>query len=514
MGSAIVSTPAVVSRNTVLDDIRAQEIESLKDRGFTSSRLEAIRESTSEMSPERLATIRSSPPVLSSDNPLPSEEQRKEPRSPVSPASLRLLKRSDSFGSKSTSTVQLALEAGERIPNSPVVVYKNSQGQNYSQRPSHKREDSHELLRRLARVTSSSPSPGRVSRPTIERQDSPLAPEPDQVSRDEEPTNGTSHPKPKQLGFVTANSSVNGLDSSEKENIAPRLVGQNSAAAASSDRQADITQIGEENVSTLSTMKTPRVIGAWVDTPGPATGRRTTLDALTGHSSRRPVSPRKQNSPKKASPVKALTRKALSGPSEPANANGSPKREPRLPSSALDAIVGRARSQDEEDGIADNLGDSTIDSLEDILAPSRDESAFELDEDTLLGLQIPKGTPRNEAERLRQREVLALHSMNVRLRATRTSIRDADRGLRRVEHELDKIDEASVSRKEHRHAHGECNRCGCPADGHYVSPWRTMWTAGTELFYCKNAEGQLRLTNVGWWSVLLCIWLVTELALW
>jgi hypothetical protein len=59
-------------------------------------------------------------------------------------------------------------------------------------------------------------------------------------------------------------------------------------------------------------------------------------------------------------------------------------------------------------GASTDYGDDTINSLEEMIATPTGE----VKEDTLQGLQPPTVTPRNEAERQRQQELLSLHRMS------------------------------------------------------------------------------------------------------
>lgn len=512
MGSILASTPAPHRRNTFLDDIRAEEIESLKDRAIATSRLDAMRETASE----RL-TSTGAARTASSENMRANNESTGHSHPPQSPITIKslTLKRSGSLNSAKTS-FQLALEGGDRRPDAPTVDLNASQGQIYPARPSHKREDSHDLLRRLARVSSSSPSPGRPNRrSSSDLHGSPLAQAEGSKGKEtasteeiQKPTLPTPDPTP--------DAEPKNLDNSEKENIAPETRPEDRASHPPIKKPILYYPEADENVSKSPPLTTPRAIGAWVDTPGVRTGRKAVLDNTT-QATRGRTPPKKQGSQKKASPVKALSKKALGDVLQavPSNILGNAtKREPQLPSSALDAIVGRAKAKEQTKSAKDDFGDSTIESLEELLGGGDDTTTNvdEPDEDTLLGLPIPKGTPKNDAERQRQREALVLHKMNARLRATRTSIRDADRGLRRVEHELERIDDAEAPKQEVKshNDHGHCGRCGCPANGHYISPWNMMWSACAGLVSYRHRDGRLRPTRLGWICIVFLLWTISE----
>lgn len=160
---------------------------------------------------------------------------------------------------------------------------------------------------------------------------------------------------------------------------------------------------------------------------------------------------------------------------------------PQLPSSALQSLVREAKVHDRRQST--DYGDSTINSLEDLIFPLP-ENAEGVDEDTLQGLQLPTSTPRNEAERQRQQELLHLHRMNDRLRAARTSIRDASRGMKRVEDRVEHADDDAIGEQV---VH---SKCSCTADGHSFSLW--SWSRS---FVWQARIKSLRQTSNSWWKV-------------
>src|SRR3569833_1746230 len=149
--------------NTKIDEIRAREIESLSKKALATARLDAIRERNSEYrSPSPDAKRESSTRDLPrAGTPAPS---RKPPGD----------------GHKQT----LLEEAGEHIPDTPITIFRTSPSDddatrskdhsgdvdakaaipappNPSKAQSRSPDDSREVLRRLARVASTSPSPER-----------------------------------------------------------------------------------------------------------------------------------------------------------------------------------------------------------------------------------------------------------------------------------------------------------------------------------------------------------------
>lgn len=235
-------------------------------------------------------------------------------------------------------------------------------------------------------------------------------------------------------------------------------------------------------------LKTPKVIGAWVDTPAAKTAPR----------------PRSADTPAASRDAQQLPR-----PRSSASAPPPEVKKPELPASALTSLIRTVKSTWTDGQQDEAFGESTIESLQDLASEQDDSTQLQLDEDTLQNIQLPTGAAKTEAERQRQRELQALQSMNARLRSTRTSIRDATRGLRRVEEQFNEVDVAS-SRHE-----GPCQRCGCPANGSFAtSPFVASWLWWKGLFYYTDKNGKGRLTWFGLIALSLIVWYITETALW
>jgi hypothetical protein len=185
----------------------------------------------------------------------------------------------------------------------------------------------------------------------------------------------------------------------------------------------------------------------------------------------------------------------------------------------LEAIVSEAKAKAKTTTFKsrheDQYGDSTIDSLEELIAPdadNRENGGLDLDEDTLQGLQLPTTAPRNEAERLRQKELAHLHRMNQRLRAARTSIRDASRGMRRVEHRVEHIEEEVDARGEKIKV--VYRECPCVTGGAPHSSNLGFWRSFKRLF--RKPETQ-RAWGLTWLSIALLaflVWFISENIAW
>ncbi|KAI4668180.1 uncharacterized protein J4E78_002004 [Alternaria triticimaculans] len=418
--SMIASTP-YIPRNTVLDDIRQREMQSVKEQAATA-RLERMRQGSPEQSRPRTSSIRTVDTVDSSARITDQVTQ------PAPSPKRRLRTRTHSW--QSIGKAQPVTGIGMEDP--PVAMYKSAENIATVDREvvataqpvpprriPNRREDSQDLLRRLARV-SNTPSPRQAapSRPES-APPAPLDSAPQTVLTE----TTQSESKPASVEETPVSAEV--PDAAAATSIV-RQEHTESREAAASTEHVEATPMPKERPALNP--KTPVVTGAWVDTPGPRTVQRPAVASRSRSLSPKKGSPRKQRPSEKAE--------------EPSEAMSVEPVRPQLPKSALQALVDEAKSQGRRPSA--DFGDSTINSLEDLIAPSGES---QIDEDTLQGLQLPTETPRNEAERQRQQELLHLHRMNDRLRAARTSIRDASRGMKRVEDQVEHVEEGENGEK-------------------------------------------------------------------
>ncbi|KAF2033721.1 hypothetical protein EK21DRAFT_41297, partial [Setomelanomma holmii] len=452
--SIIASTP-YIPRSTVLDDIREQELESLKRERASQS----ISEETREPQPNFTETERS------------PETKRK---------------RTNSW--KSIGKSQAVTGAG--MDNSPIVytttetVAVERVSQTSSRPVQHRRHDSQDLLRRLARA-SNTPSPARVLAPPPQpapgAPPSPMAKEDEPVPKKnvEPPPAGPEKQPPQQQPVAQ----LQGME------IAP------DPAPPAEIEDVDATPMPVDRPKLDP--KTPVVTGAWVDTPGPRTIRKHVSIARSPAQSPKKGSPQKQKSPEKS--VVPTMADAL-------DSTAAETVRPQLPSSALQALVQEAKAHGRRPSA--DFGDSTINSLEDLISSPAEG---EVDEDTLQGLQLPTATPRNEAERQRQQELLHLHRMNDRLRAARTSIRDVSRGMKRVEGRVEHEEEDGDPKPRIR-----LRECPCAADDHAQ---RSLFQYSKRLVWNADLKTKRKGTHWRYWSgfttfsillIFLVLWWISE----
>lgn len=436
--SIIASTP-YIPRNTMLDDIRQREVENMK----------------SDMIPQSPSEVARQPRLQPATNGTTAAQPAKHDS--LSPEKT-LRNRTNSWQAIGKSHPV----TGTGKENSPVAVYKTTTetvsvweqeavagARRAPSRPlRHRREDSQDLLRRLARA-SNTPSPARLeaARPQT-------APTSQLSSASQTITNDTppapAHTIDNASGEepipMTPTESVPAAQDEQAQQEGAKETSQEPEVPSEGPPERDIIDFDATPMPTerpVLDAKTPVVTGAWIDTPGPRTIRKHISIARSPSQSPKKGSPRKNRSPGKAKAP------AVEGVLEIPIVEAI---RPQLPSSALQALVQEAKAHGRRQSA--DYGDSTINSLEDLISSPPE---LEGDEDTLQGLQLPTTTPRNETERQRQQELLHLHRMNDRLRAARTSIRDASRGMKRVE---DRVEHSEDGEKV------TLVSCPCAIDGH------------------------------------------------
>ncbi|KAL8902724.1 MAG: hypothetical protein Q9207_004436, partial [Kuettlingeria erythrocarpa] len=341
----VSDSPPIRIRNATLDKILEQEISIVAKRAVTTSRLGELREKTSaehmrQRSPSRPGerSQKQGEPAASEEANAqePQEQDQQPPRDEVKTPS----KRPETLG------------RGEPVPDTPVVIYRSDSSSSRthedsldgegmqrptSERPKHGRHDSHDLLRKLARATSASPSPSRddIGVPSEQRR-------PDHAKE--------------------ANENIETVPQRSKN-----------------DRHAT-PQPSKSNAY----LKTPMVTGAWIDTPLPTGGRGPPLPTPDVDSGEDKTFHRESQNIATGELIRKLsphtTRPKL--PDEELK-----KTAPRLPRSALESIINAAKSraqdsarpqvpfQSDEDATL-LLGDSTIHSLEEFMVHDTDVSAL------------------------------------------------------------------------------------------------------------------------------------------
>ncbi|KAL8937678.1 MAG: hypothetical protein Q9211_003556, partial [Gyalolechia sp. 1 TL-2023] len=230
----VSDSPPIRLRNVTLDKILEQEISTVAKRAVTTSRLDELREKRPAEQRRRRSQGQLQEPSQEPDG---VTQQEKDECEDAEVSSQHLT----TNGLQTPSKAVDSLTNGEPIPDTPVVIYKSDSSgsrandesyeneevqRSTSQRPKHGRQDSHDLLRKLARATSASPSPSR--------QDIELRPDYQKTEHDRDFDDKDEQSPP---------------NSEKDEHKTPQPAKSN------------------------ANLKTPMVTGAWIDTPLPTGGR-------------------------------------------------------------------------------------------------------------------------------------------------------------------------------------------------------------------------------------------------
>ncbi|KAK8192743.1 hypothetical protein M8818_007915 [Zalaria obscura] len=558
----LASTPApaiAFSRKTrhgnkALEEVRQQEIEreieSVERKGIATDRLDQIYQRTPSETRRRRSSARlreamddkmtdvlpetRRPPSLAGTMRTNTSESLRFPRR----RSIRSIinnKENLPFAEDGGSThpVFKSVETIGTVDRVPAVAPKSPQ------RPDHKRNDSLALLKRLARVSSNSPSPNsnkvvlepEKARTGMDRaSESPAEP----LSAASTNSDYIAHGSPPKAGRRQSSSTapeaiagVNTLDRQSMPGTAPLTV--------------DIPRTDElqDLDATILPAQTPIVTGAWVDTPAPIKAEVQSHQASSDLTKK----------PGAALPKPSANTDMYS--LVPVSHASSPRRrasEPALPASALEAVLHDFRTRPKTlNGGGDDitLGESTIISLEDIVNPSSSPT-LTLD----LGLSdlhpastslhpvdpqagAPNGNRQGQgqgsaekekgltqAQKDRRQELLAIEALDKHLKVTRTSLKDSTRGLRSLEHRVDKAAAAlaETASSTHTHSnqsnsHGETPAGTCPTCHRPRSVLRALVADLLSPFLIPSPHRRLgfTLTWLGLFTALFWAWLLAEL---
>ncbi|KAL8670289.1 MAG: hypothetical protein Q9168_005159, partial [Polycauliona sp. 1 TL-2023] len=376
----VSDSPPIKIGNATLGRILENEISTVAKRAVTTNRLGELREKNSA---EQLG--RRSPSQSRSVGHERPGDRRQSTES--------LPQQSTSQGLKTPSKSMESLGPGEPVPDTPVVIYKSDSSSaraheesldseelcvSASQRPTHRRQDSHSLLRQLARATSASPSPSRDLT--------------DDTPRDEVDTK-------------TAGATGEGPSDTRGTTHQP-----------STNAEEDMELVTPQQSKSNAYLKTPMVTGAWVDTPLPTGGRGPPMP--TPDIDDNDTKALRTDTQKLA--TGDLIRKLSPHTTRPKMPDAELKKTaPRLPRSALDSILNAAKAKalgrsDRPPSPADSqedptllLGDSTIHSLEELVTNDTDVSALLEPSPGYLATK-PLATPKTST----QKEVLLLRDKN------------------------------------------------------------------------------------------------------
>jgi hypothetical protein len=496
--SLLASTPAAITSTRRSNDAPRHTMDRVEHYNTTNSRQDFL----SERSPNRNTThSRDRETAIYSTETRgitqPNDSDRPTTTSLAEARAARMARRRGLIGNKENVPVNNTYTSSYKASETVTISDRTARAVTFKQqqRPSQARSGSLHLLQRLA--TSMSPSPvassSEAARPNV---DEPPPREQQLVSREHRADND-----PTSSDQSTSNRPWRYRSSAREEG--ERRSKPNHTAPA---REARIEELDSNETPVpkdrLLDDKTPVMTGAWVDTP-----------AL----------------PKDARPSLPSNRSAPAGVSAQTSRDALPEKAPIVeskraghsdrPKSALEDIVRDARR--DPDG---QFGDATIQSLEDIIHPNADPTDTTLASD--IGAAATKEDaiekpdngrpPLTQAEKDRREEDLAIEAMNRHLRAARTSIKDADRGLQRVENKWESTSNTEVLPvktttpapapkqivvKTNRDWKTACEHCG----GSYNSVWSGLWTEFRSNFYYYDDSAMLGVRPT-WLGILTLLW--------
>lgn len=481
--SLLTSTPATTKavRNFPLHDgIEGAERRIILNRG---------QNYLSERSPNRNTTHvrhRDNGLDVADRHTVPKREESSRPAT-ASYAETRTARRSGLISNKENLPAENAHDGHLKNNENVTIADRTARAVTFrqQQRSSRAGNGSLHLLQRLA--TSLSPSPGKTSSEALQSSGNDVVHK-ENVSAARRRTSDNDHEEPIQPALRRARRPT----STGRSNEADRRT-QPSRTESDATKQEEPARLDETPAPIEKRLddRTPVVTGAWIDTPGAVKGARP---------------------PPTSSQTAPIINSGLSSQELVVHDKGgqhadrAPYGDPNRPRSVLEEIVRDARKDP-----ASAFGDATIQSLEDIVHPNTDPTDTTVTFDTAENLDI--GRPLTQAEKDRRQEDLAIEAMNKHLRAARTSIKDADRGLQRVENKWEETSQIEVPRNSTNSAqrtkqavtlsHGAvsaCEHCG----GSYL--WG-LWTELRSIFYVydKNARSGFRVT---WPGVLVLTWLL------
>ena len=409
-GSFLASTPAAPSRNTKLEEIRQRELQeelgdAMQSITYLAPSHERQRESTTssklDASFENVFIHPAEQPIeISNQATLDKSKHQSLSEPPKSPIAV----------AKSTHTLG-TVDRGVRpgIHKSP-------------DRPSHQREDSRDLLRRLARSASQTPSPaqpvGSKRSPKKLRlnqgQQSVEASKPNKLLAERDTRDQISPPAAVQRAS-------NDVANAKQVEGVKRFNDYMEVAAVGTESDNPVSSLNEPAENSGS--RTPVVAGAWIQTPAPSNrsihsgSDAENQDGVYAKSRKRSLGEKERTNPSEGKRTSAELKNTL------------------LPASALSAIITEARFHRAKHSTAvDDFGDSTIQSLEEIIEPNHQSSFLDQEDDTLDITQLNGQFTAKQIEQARERRTLRM--MSAKLCAARNSMRDTRHGLQRVEQKV------------------------------------------------------------------------------
>ena len=463
----VSQSPPLKAQTPALNRMRSQELDSLEKRAVTTNRLGQFKEKESKENLRRIS-LNTEPQRRDFEEPFATQDKGKE--------------------GETNEAKQYPGLAGPVADSSVVVSRSTDPG--ILDRPAHSRQEPHDLLRQLARSTSNSPHPTSshgIEIPMTKGSLDDSAVSARKYTRTSETPQQTQHTLSTKTPKVTGGWIDTILEDTPRD---------------------PIPDLGNKKSQYL---KTPLVTGAWIDTPLPVGGRGPPMPTPSEMDEDSALQLRDDTRKVAASELirKLSPRTTLSS----LRSTATP-----LPKSALESVITAAKADtrfdketDSEEDASLHLGDSTIASLEGIMAhdkrahpPTPPSSTEDNTTDTI-------ATPYT-------RQLKRLQSLVPSLRSTRKNISSLERAV-------SMSNERKPNQAEECHEGGQvhdfiwpCAKCGGGAQASSFSlvsfnvhdkfttleiPLPKLWTR-----YKDGRRG--RLTWLGIFTLLFWTWWIAE----
>ncbi|TPX17484.1 uncharacterized protein E0L32_003127 [Thyridium curvatum] len=589
--------------NTKLDEIRAREIESLSRRALATARLDEIREKNSNFrspSPE----VERKPPAEPEREPNPGGRSKGEEESqersvleeegeqiPNTPITIfRTMKNNKSHGADAEPSRE---DSSERENKAPEEERRRSS--------SHSREDSRDVLRRLSKAASSSPLPDEPAPRERERGKGKAMPESvkDTVkdnerkaaSRKEKPSASSpadnEDPPKASVGFADELKRVPSVESASTKrsskvysDVDPidRIEGEaklfapldnysekGSTRAPSPGPNGDEDDDDDDGGANAmdetpkakrpdpQTMPTPKVTGAYVETPvtvkvdktwdEPAEGSKPDLTkpipsvAVASFLRERPTRSRRSDN-SRSEPVNGGNGSSNRGEAGRSSSVSSSARRSRSIPRSKSPLINSAKPPSVRDDLMEihrqnQIDDSTLDDFAELMASANLQipadvalRALEADVDDDDNDDSDEQQEKKEKQKQkaaaqtittkRETELETFDRMNSRLQSGLLGIQTAKRGIERLE---DQVSHAQVQtpavaagEKAKLKAEDECHICTTTAATAAASPQQAPATYLHLRLPTLYRRNPLRLTLLGLAALLLALWLAAESA--
>lgn len=382
-------------------------------------------------------------------------------------------------------------EEGEHIAGTPVTIFKGAGVNDKKPFQVGDRDESWDTLRKLSQIASATPSPapvrltGRSSEESLKHLSG--------QSADIKRLSGASTPPKSDVDpeeRIAAEASLFELPDIKSE--------RNSTHIPTPPGEGNVDETPRPNVDPLS-MPTPIVTGAYIDTPvvrgrqpktaEPASPPIATYDALHEEVSRLAIKDFIRNSSAHSNMHRKDSRPGRRGKEQGASrlstssTADSPEPKPRQRSRA--PLINTANIASVEEDLRRihqeaEIEDSTLDDFDELLAAEIEDA----DPNSTTIIDSPpdleregKGQPMSDQERERRKEMLTIERMNKTIRSGLLNIRDAKRGIERLEDQVSSSPEPISHKYDHDHKKQNCPICTPQSSFYHITlPVPRLWS--------------------------------------